>query len=148
MTDKWTIYPDPNLRASWESVQGFRRDYRCPRPVQDVIIHITWLLFSGSWGRWCGYTLSQGEQGPELLLFPGLWAVIQRVAALVRQWALWVLNPAPRHSVQQVDASSAEELSWDICSFAQTLAFTIEKKQNKNKTWLNGIITFQYYTKY
>lgn len=71
-------------------------------------------------------------------LFPRLWLVIHRVAALVRQWALWVLNPAPWHSVQQVDVSSTERCGWDFCSCwiqqtlndwnraaeAQTLAFT------------------------
>lgn len=63
-----------------------------------------------------GCTLTQGKHGPELRLFPGLWLVIHRVAAPVRQWALWVLNPAPWHSVQQVDASYTEQRSWDICS--------------------------------
>lgn len=78
--------------------------------------------------RWSGYTLTQGEHGPELRRFPGLWLVIHRVAALVRQWALWVLNPAPWHSVQHGDASYTEQRSWDICwKHCQAIVANLQK---------------------
>lgn len=92
--------------------------------VQDIYnthTHNTWAelcssQFSVSLARWCGYTLTQGQHGNERRLFPGLGLVIHRVAALVRQWAVWVLNPAPWHSVQQVGVSYTAQRSWDICS--------------------------------
>lgn len=92
--------------------------------VQDIYdTHNTWAefgssQFSVSLARWSGYTWTQGQNqgqhGHEL--FPGLGLVIHRVAALVRQWAVRVLNPAPWHSVQQVDVSSRDQRGWDICS--------------------------------
>lgn len=125
--------------------------------VQDIYnTRSTWAelcssQFSVSLARWSGYTLTQGQHGHERRLFPGLGLVIRRVAALVRQWAVWVLNPAPWHSVQQVDVSDREQRSWDICSHWKhcwVIARTLPKLRHLllHLNQSNGIVTVWLYT--